>query len=1497
MTHFEATRHTPLANLPRAAASHRKIDTSFAPNDLKGLEEMLLHGRRYYAKLSCSLAFLLLTLVMCGCGGGYPGMGLTSLTSSAHTIDAGQSATLQAVVTGSLPMQWSLSGDCGSSCGSLSVSSNSAVYVAPASLAAPIHVTVNAQIAGTNNKLQAAITVNPAVVIPTVPATGKVGTAYSAALTTTGGTGAVTLSLASGTLPPGLTFNAATALLSGTPTTVGNYTFVLRASDQSDVPYSISSTQSITISAATLVAAGGALPNGTVATAYTASVSATGGTTPYSWSLVSGTIPPGLTLSAGGALAGTPTTAGSYTFVAKVTDANSATATATYTVQIQNATLVAAGGALANGTVGTAYTANVTATGGATPYTWSLVSGTVPPGLTLSAGGALAGTPTTVGSYTFVAKVTDANSATATATYTVQIQSATLVAAGGALTNGMVGTAYSASTSATGGTTPYSWTVVGGTLPSGLTFSPAGMLTGTPTAAGSYTFMAKVTDANSATANATYTVLIQNATLVAAGGALTNGTVGTAYSASVTATGGSTPYTWAFVSGTLPPGLTLGANGALTGTPTTASSYTFVAKVTDANNVTANATYTVLIEATQLVNAGGTLADGTVGTTYTASVSASGGTSPYSWTLLSGTLPPGLTLSATGAVSGSPTTVGTYTFVAKVTDANSTSANGTYTIKVSAANNLVITSGTLPDGTVNVAYQQTLAITGGTSPYSCSVTTGALPAGLTFGAGCVVSGTPTTAGTVNFTTTTTDASSPALTATKAMSITISGAPVVLTVGQPPTATVGVIYSEPIPVSGGTAPYSCVLKSGTLPAGLTLGTNCVISGTPTTAGSPMFTVTVTDSSSPTTSKDASITMTVNGPAALTFTGSLVDATLGVAYSQTLAATGGTAPYTYAVTTGSLPAGLSLSSTTGVVSGTPTAVGSTTFTVTATDSENPVVTASLQLTLNVNYPVTPYDGALTGPYAFLMQGYDDVVLGVLAYQQSTVGSFTANGMGIITMGEQDSNHQSSNPTTTTVTTQSTHGTYTLNSSYQGSLTISSFNADGTVSGTITYAIAVKAPVAPATVSGNGTLIEADGNGLVGTRGSGMFQAQTALTTATALNGSFAFGLSGDTPCLVSCTVNLGGGPLATVGQFAVTTNGSLSGTADANIATTNYPNAAVTGTASTADGSGRLQLSMSNPTIPSSAYPTDFAVYMIDATHAFVMSTDKHSSYSLLAGSLTAQTTTTFSNASLTGAYVGYENSPTNPGLVGTILQNVLNLSTATVFRGTANATGTLNTTYVDQAGLTGLLNGVTGILGVNVPLLQDLLGTYSSTGNSAYTVGTTGRAVLNYPVPSSLLSGLLGLLGISAQPPAPRVAYLTSPNNGYFLETGYAGLGLLSKEAAAPYTLATLKGTFIYGTQPAASLASINASGTVVADGAGNETSNLDTNVGVGNLNIIQLGTTSTGTYTLNDATAGRYLLTPSGALYPTVVYPLANGQFVILDTNPLTTSPSVALLY
>ncbi len=473
-------------------------------------------------------------------------------------------------------------------------------------------------------------------ITPTSLPAGVVNEGYAAGISITNSASITwTWAIISGTLPPGVGLTPGTnfATFSGTPTAAGNYSFTVQATENIVTTAPTVLTQSYTIQIASqLVVTTSGLAAASLGLSYSQPLQATGGVPPYNWAagssspsfvssaggvrrerarlaaapVPSGGLPPGLTLSSSGVISGVPTQLGSFTFNVTVNDSSTtdeqfATATFTIVVNPASALNIITTSPLPGGNLGLPYSIPLRAQGGAIPYTWSLVSGTIPPGLTLGAAGSLTGTPTQAGNYTFTLMVTDALGDTATATYSVTIASAFAITTP-SLAAGEAGVAYSAQINVTSTTAPYTFSVTAGVLPAGLSLSPssttpAGTLSGTPTTAGSYTFTIAAGDNASHTASQSYTLVIGPAPITITPAALPNGSLGTAYSEQLTASGGAGGYVFSMGSGALPDGITLSSSGLLSGTPAGTGTFSFGVSVTDSKQTTVTQGYQLTINA------------------------------------------------------------------------------------------------------------------------------------------------------------------------------------------------------------------------------------------------------------------------------------------------------------------------------------------------------------------------------------------------------------------------------------------------------------------------------------------------------------------------------------------------------------------------------------------------------------------------------------------------------------------------------------------------------------------------------------------------------------------------------------------------------------------------------------------------------------------------------------------------------------------------------------
>ena len=320
---------------------------------------------------------------------------------------------------------------------------------------------------------------------------------------------------------------------------------------------------------------------------------------------------------------------------------------------------------------------------------------------------------------------------------------------------------------------------------------------------------------------------------------------------------------------------------------------------------------------------------GTTGATYNITLAPAGGTPPYTWNLTPGSpaLPKGLTLdSSTGSIVGTPTATGTTSTQFRLQDSEGQSVQKSLPIAITLTPGpLRILTPSLPPGTLNQPYVGTaLSVTGGRSPYTWDIVSGALPTGLSLDGSGVISGTPV-GGTSQATFRVRDSSNPQGATTKPLSISITQpTPPRITTTSLDPGTVNAAYNQTVQAAGGTGTRQWAVVGGGLPPGLNLNaSNGNISGTSTVPGQFDFTLRVTDQAQ--LSDDQNLRIIINLPAPPSIsTTSLPNATVGVPYSLQLQATGGFGALAWSITSGSLPDGLGMDGA-GLISGALTTTG--------------------------------------------------------------------------------------------------------------------------------------------------------------------------------------------------------------------------------------------------------------------------------------------------------------------------------------------------------------------------------------------------------------------------------------------------------------------------------------------------------------------------------------------------------------------------------------------
>ncbi len=459
-------------------------------------------------------------------------------------------------------------------------------------------------------------------------------------------------------------------------------------------------------------------------------------------------------------------------------------------------------------------------------------------------------------------------------------------------------------------------------------------------------------------------------------------TVGSAFTRQLIASGGTLPYSWSLFSGSLPDGLTMASNGLIGGTPTAAGTSNFTVKVTDAQGASVQKDLQIIVitPATgydshfvsqdvqttlqpsqgfyitlRWMNTGSMPWDGSGGFAIISQNPANNvtwGGNQVAW--ISSPVAPGEQMELL-FIAYAPSRSGTYDFQWQLYQ-QGVGFFGEMSTNVS----IVVGDGGPPpsqppviNGPSTLAavtgtpLSATFTATGGTPPYSWQLASGALPSGVILNPSTgAITGTPAASGTYTVTVQVTDSASK--TAQKSLTITVAAPPVTITTGIIPTAIRGAAFSQLVTAMGGKPPYTWAVTSGALPGGLSLASATgFISGTPSAIGDFGFTVTATDADSHTASKLLTITVAPQ-PLAMGNVPAL-NGLMGSSLSYQLTATGGIPAYIWSVTSGAFPAGLTLNSTTGLISGVPAVAGLFTFTVAVRDQGLGSAAANVQINL--------------------------------------------------------------------------------------------------------------------------------------------------------------------------------------------------------------------------------------------------------------------------------------------------------------------------------------------------------------------------------------------------------------------------------------------------------------------------------------------------------------------------------------------------------------------
>jgi hypothetical protein len=680
-------------------------------------------------------------------------------------------------------------------------------------------------------------------------------TDYFVSIQASGGKPDFTFAHQSGTLPPGITFQS-NGVLSGHISEANSYTFVLSVTDayQNTIEKAF-----VLMSCPALIFQNARLPDGIIGTSYDVPLLADGGYGSYQWQLYAGMLPSGLHLDpTQGRITGNPQETVYSTLVLAVSDADNRKVFKDFT--FQSATpLSFASEQLPDALKNEQYSERIRVTGGIGPFTYN-TQGRIPDGMLFDTPtGTLSGKSGIGGSTYIYVTVTDntwPEPQTISQPFKLITTTELTILTSAVMPRARRGNEINAVIlEAGGGPSPYVWEIIDGRLPTGIHLAAdTGILSGTPADRGDLVFQLRVSDTNSQMAEKEFIWHITD-TLRITTGILADAAENVLYNFSLQAQGGQPPYQWRLKNTSLPQGLSLNTDtGAIYGTPVSQSAQSIIIEVSDSDSPPqiVQKEFPLSVNPKALYIFTPELPDCPVDTTYFAEISALLGKPPYTWTVKSGQLPPGLQLQFTqnsARIEGTPTQTGQYAFTLAVSDSHlpANHAEKLFTIIISGSLEMRTTD--LNSAQKGEAYQDSIQAMGGQPPYTYQVIQGKLPEGLVLN-----SFTGDITGTANgeseeFKVQVRDSSEPASTVEKVLTIYVID-PLKINTTVIPDARQYQRYITSLDIQGGIQPYHFQITTGSLPQGIHMDEIFgIISGFPKNTGDFSFGIRLTDNATP------------------------------------------------------------------------------------------------------------------------------------------------------------------------------------------------------------------------------------------------------------------------------------------------------------------------------------------------------------------------------------------------------------------------------------------------------------------------------------------------------------------------------------------------------------------------------------------------------------------------------------------------------------------------